>query len=70
MFMASIHWMQAAAILDSGKLLPRLLLTIANLLNCPCGMLRDQWLRVCCRVFERRKVRYIAHISERDAHIA
>jgi hypothetical protein len=62
--------MQAGAGLDSNNLRPRLLLPIAYLFNCPCGVLGDQWLRVGCRTLERRKVGFIAHIAERDTHIA
>ena len=62
--------MQSAGGLDSNNLRPRLLLPIADLLNCPCGVLRDQRLRVDCRTFERQKVGLIAHIAERDTHIA
>ena len=62
--------MQYAVGLDSNDLRPRLLLPIADLLNCPCGVFRDQRLRVGCRAFERRKVGWIAHIAERDTHIA
>jgi hypothetical protein len=43
---------------------------MAYLLNCPCGVFRDQRLLVGCRAFERRKVGWIAHIAERDTHIA
>ena len=62
--------MQSAAGLDSNNLRPRLFVPIAYLLNCPCGVLCDQWLRVGCGALERRKVGWIAHIAERDTHIA
>jgi hypothetical protein len=62
--------MQSAGGLDSNSLRPRLLLPIAYLLYCPCGVFRDQRLRVGCRTFQRRKVGGIAHIAERDTHIA
>ena len=62
--------MQSAAGLDSNNLRPRLLLPIAYLLNCPCGMLGDQRLGIGCGAFERRKIGWIAHITERDTHIA
>jgi len=68
--MASIRGMQSAAGLDSNNLRLRLLLPAPYLLNCPFGVLCDQQLRVGCRAFERRKVGWIAHIAERDAHIA
>ena len=68
--MALNLWMQSAARLDSNNLRPCLLLPIADLLNCPGGVLGDQWLRVGCRTFQRRKVGLIAHIAERDTHIA
>jgi hypothetical protein len=55
--------MQSAAGLDSNNLRPRLLLPIADLLNCPCGALGDQWLRVGCRTLQRRKVGLIAYIA-------
>ena len=62
--------MHSAAGLDSNNVRLRVLLPIANPLDCPCGMLGDQWLRVGCRAFERRKVRRIADIAECDTHIA
>ena len=62
--------MQCAAGLDSNNLRLRLFLPIAYLLNCPSGVLGDQWLGVGYRAFERRKVGWIAHIAERDTHIA
>jgi hypothetical protein len=49
---------------------PALLLPIVYLLNCPRGVLCNQRLRISCRALERRKVRWIAHIAERDTHIA
>ena len=62
--------MQCAAGLDSNNLRLRLFLPLAYLLNCPCGVLCDQWLWVGCRAFERGKVGWIAHIAKRDTHIA
>jgi hypothetical protein len=62
--------MQSAAGLDSNTSRPRLLLPIAYLLNCPSGVLGDQRLGIGCRTFERRKVGFIAHIAERNTHIA
>jgi hypothetical protein len=62
--------MQSAAGLDSNNLRPRLLLPIAYLLNCPCGVFRYQRLRLGCRSFQRREVGFIAHIAQRDTHIA
>jgi len=47
-----------------------MLLSVTNPLNCPCGVLCDQWLGIGCRAFERRKIRRIAYIAERDTHIA
>jgi hypothetical protein len=55
--------------LDSNKLWSALLLPIAYPLNCPCGVLCDQWLRIGCRAFECWKVGSIAYIAERDTHI-
>jgi hypothetical protein len=62
--------MQPAAGLDSNNLRPRLLVSVANPLNCPRGVLCDQWLRVGCRTLQRGKIGWIAHIAERDTHIA
>ena len=62
--------MQSVAGLDSNSLRSRLLLPIVYLVNRPRGMLGDQWLRVGCRAFERWKVGWIAHITERNTHIA
>ena len=62
--------MQSAAGLDSNNLRPRLLLPIAYLLNCPRSVLGDQWLRIGCRAFERRKIGYVAGVTESDTHIA
>jgi hypothetical protein len=62
--------MQLAAVLDSDNLLPRLLLSVANPLNCPYGVLGDQWLRIRCRAFQCWKVRWTSDIPEGDAHIA
>jgi hypothetical protein len=45
-------------------------LPLADPLNCPRGVLGDQWLRVGGRAFERRKVGWIAYIAQRDTHIA
>ena len=67
--MALNRWMQCAADLDSNNIRQSLLPSITNLLNCPCGMLGNQWLRVACRAFQRRKVAWIAHITERDTDI-
>jgi hypothetical protein len=39
-------------------------------LNCPTGMLGDQWLGVGYRTFERRKIGFIAYIAQRDTHVA
>ena len=61
--------MQSGAVLDSNNFGLCLLVSLANLLNCPCCVLCNQWLRVGCRAFERRKVGWIAHIAERYAHI-
>jgi hypothetical protein len=62
--------MQSAADLDSNNLWSRLFLPIADLLNCPRGVLGDQWLWFGCRAFERWKVGWIAHITQRDTNIA
>jgi hypothetical protein len=62
--------MQSAGGSDSNNLRPRLFLPIAYLLNCPCGVFRYQRLRVGCRAFQRWKVCFIAHIAQRDTHIA
>ena len=40
------------------------------MLNCPERVLCDQRLRVRCRAFERRKIRRVARIAQRDAYIA
>jgi len=61
--------MQSTAGLDSNNLRLRLLLSIAYLLNRPRGVLGDQWLRVGCRAFERRKIGLIAHIAQGDTYI-
>jgi hypothetical protein len=62
--------MQSGADLDSNNLRASLLFPIAYLANCPRGMLGDQRLRIGCRAFECWKVAWIAHITERDTHIA
>jgi hypothetical protein len=62
--------MQSVAGLDSNNFRPRPLLPIAYLLNCPTGVLGDQWLGVGCRTFERRKIGFIAYIAQRDTHVA
>ena len=56
--------------LDSAKFGPWFPNPFSNALNCPHRVLCDQWFRVRCGAFERRKVGWIAHIAERDAHIA
>jgi hypothetical protein len=48
--------MQLAVGLDSSNLRQFLLLSVANPLNCPCGVLSNQWLRIGCRAFEGREV--------------
>lgn len=68
--MALKRWMQFPAILDSSSFWPCLLVSGANLLNRPCGVLRDQWFRVGGGAFERWKVGSIAYVAERDANIA
>src|SRR6266496_2077747 len=41
-----------------------------NLLNCPCGVLCDQRLRIGCRALQRGNVRPIANITQGDADVA
>src|SRR5262245_26338231 len=62
--------MRAARCLDSSNFRQRLLLPVSNLVNCPRCVLRDEWLRVGSQAFERRKVGSVAHIAERNTHIA
>ena len=56
--------------LDSNDSQPRLFVPITDLLNCPCGVLCNQWLGVGYRAFERGKIGWIAHIAERYTDIS
>src|SRR5262249_60306150 len=62
--------MRAAPCLDSHNFRQRLLLPVSNLVNCPRCVLRDEWLGVSSYAFERRKVGSVAHVAERNTHIA
>ena len=56
--------------MDSNNFRSRLLLPIADLLNCPRGVLCNQRLGVGCRAFERGKIGWIAHIAKRYTDIS
>ena len=68
--MASLFEMRSVSRLDSNNLRLRVFLPVVNPLNCPCSVLRDQWLRVVGRTSERWKVGWITYIAESDTHIA
>ena len=70
MFRAADNEMPLPVALDSNNFQQRLLLPFSNPFYCPFRVLGNQWLRICCRAFERGKIGSIAHVAQRDTHIA